>query len=329
MLPVKMLLVVIALLALSLGTSALAQGAAMDEGVRLFEQRQYDEARSYFTALAAREPRNAAAPFYLGRIAMAQNDPGKAAPFFEQAVKLEPGSSTYHDWLGRAYGRQAQRANPLRQAGLARATRREFERAVDLDPNNLDAREDVIEYYLEAPGFLGGSVDKARSEAAAIAQRNPRRGHLAYARLAEHDKRLDEAEQHYEAALASATSAADSLAMVYRLGVFYQQTKQWPKAADLFENAVRRSPDEMGLWFQIGRTGALSGERLDRAEQALLRYLEHQPKPGEPPLANAHFRLGQVYERRGDAVRARSEYEAALSLDPKLKDARESLARLR
>jgi hypothetical protein len=47
-----------------------------------------------------------------------------------------------------------------------------------------------------------------------------------------------------------------------------------------------------------------------------------------PSIAAAHFRLGTILEKKGDAG-ARAEYETSLKIDPKQKLAREALAKLK
>ncbi len=84
----------------------------------------------------------------------------------ERAVNLEPQNASYHLWLGREYGRKAGDSNPLSAAGMARKAKNEFERAVQLDPANVQARVDLSEYYIEAPAIMGGGLDKARAQAA-------------------------------------------------------------------------------------------------------------------------------------------------------------------
>jgi hypothetical protein len=37
---------------------------------------------------------------------------------------------------------------------------------LELDPRNADARRDLLQFYLQAPGVVGGSVAKARALAA-------------------------------------------------------------------------------------------------------------------------------------------------------------------
>ena len=85
----------------------------------------------------------------------------EAAAAFEKAVRMAPRNSSYHHWLGKAYGRLAERANWLSAIDLAAKTRDSFERAVELNGNNIDALADLREYYLSAPAFLGGSRESA------------------------------------------------------------------------------------------------------------------------------------------------------------------------
>lgn len=80
----------------------------------------------------------------------------------QKAVSLEPGNSHYHLWLGRIYGEKADRANFLSAASLAGKVRNEFEAAVRLDPKNMEARSDLADFYLEAPGIVGGGKTRRR-----------------------------------------------------------------------------------------------------------------------------------------------------------------------
>src|SRR5437868_595108 len=89
--------------------------------------------------------------------------------------------------LGTAWGLVA-------SAHLAKKVRQEFERAVELDASNVDARSDLAEFYIEAPAFMGGGKNKARREAEAIAQHDAATAHWLQARIAEKDEHFDVAE---------------------------------------------------------------------------------------------------------------------------------------
>lgn len=82
---------------------------------------------------------------------------------FERAAGIAPAESTYHHWLGKSYGRTAEKSNWLRALKFARRTRQELETAVRLDDRNIDALSDLLMYYRRAPAFLGGSERRARA----------------------------------------------------------------------------------------------------------------------------------------------------------------------
>jgi tetratricopeptide (TPR) repeat protein len=311
--------------AMSVPNVVLAAQNGDSAGILLFEAGKFREAKTVFEPAYRSNARDAAAAFYLGRIAMEERRNDKAADYFEAATKLDPKSSTYFLWLGRAYGREAQNANVLRQPGLARKTRAAWERAIELDPDNLDARSDLIQYYVQAPGFLGGSTQKALEQAELIRQRNALRGYLELGALYERDEKFADAEKAY---LGAAKEKSERHVGEYRLGVFYQNTGAYEKAFELFEQLIAANPSEFGALFQIGKTGAMSGQRLDRATSALEAYLQTTPGRNDPSLAAAHWRLGMVHEKRQHRQRAKAEYESALRLDPTFKQATESLRKL-
>jgi len=107
---------------------------------------------------------------------------------FKAAVALQPGDSTAHLWLARALGRKTETANALVAALEVSHVRKEFELAVALDPNNLEARSDLLEFYLEAPRLFGGGIEKAQAQAEAIAKLDPAEGQRARTHIAEKER---------------------------------------------------------------------------------------------------------------------------------------------
>ena len=277
-----------ALLALSLGAAA-AVSSDLSQAVALFRAKHYPDARLAFEKIAATEPQNAAAHYYLGRIALYRDDIDTADAELEKATALDPHDSDYFFWLGSAYGIAAREKHSLFKASHCRSA---LLKAVALDPNNLDAREGLVTYYRMAPFFLGGSLAKAHAQAAEIKKRDPLRGALAEAEICISEKK-------------------------------------YANAFAALEDLLKTHPHEFVALYQIGYISAISGLHLDRGEAALKEYLSHTPDSTQPSLAYAHLRLGNIYERENKIDAARAEYKAALARDPRFELASQALDGLR
>jgi tetratricopeptide (TPR) repeat protein len=240
----------------------------------------------------------------------------------ERSVALEEGNAEYHLWLGRAYGSQAIRASVLKQPALARKVKREFERASQLDPDNLEARFGLIEYYLRAPGILGGSLKKADEQAREIRKRDPLQGYRAYGRLAEQRKDFDQALREYGRAAAEFPEKAEPS---YWMGAVHGRNGEYATAFAVYEKLLEKDSGQLVACYQIGQLAAVSGQQLERGEECLKLYLQRDPKPDEPSLASAHYRLGLLYDKKGSRELARREYLAALEIEPARSDARKAL----
>src|SRR4051794_39833360 len=126
----------------------------------------------------------------------------KATETLERALAQDPSNSNINLWLGRAYGRRAETSSMLTAPGYAGKARTYFEKAVQLNPSNLEAQSDLFEYYLEAPGFLGGGFDKAANVAEQMSKLDRSEGEWAQAKLAEKRKEFNSAEAHLRQAIA-------------------------------------------------------------------------------------------------------------------------------
>jgi tetratricopeptide (TPR) repeat protein len=155
-------------------------------GVTLFEHGQFAAAQQFFEAFVSQYPADPSGAYYLGRIAFESEQYDQAATWFERAVQLDSGNSDYHRWLGRTYGQQAQHAGG-EAFFLARKVKTHLEKAVELNPDNIEARFDLMEYYLQAPAFLGGDAAKAKEQAAEITKRDASAGRKAWQRCQQED----------------------------------------------------------------------------------------------------------------------------------------------
>ncbi len=178
-------------------------------------------------------------------------------PGCEKAVAIESDNGLYHLWLGRIYGEKADRSGFLTAAGLAKKVRAEFERAVELSPNNWEARTDLAEFYLEAPAIVGGGKDKARAQAALMTPLNPAMAHWVIARIDEKNKDNAAAEQEYRAAIEASHGGARAWV---NLAGFYRHTNRFDdmeKALRSMESSPLDRPaalvDGSGMLLRAGR----------------------------------------------------------------------------
>ena len=240
----------------------------------------------------------------------------------ETAVRAEPESSRDHYWLGRALGEEARTAGIFSQARLARRVKAEFEKSVELDPQNLDARFALMQFHAIAPALMGGSRSESVRQADELRRRSPLRGHAAFGFLFAREKKWTEAEAEYQAARREFPAEADP---VYWLVYFYQSRQRYDDAFQLLDERLAALPAEPRAQFELGRTSAFSGLRLDRAEECLRKYLERPADRERPSPGSAHYWLGRVLERKGDTPLARSEYRRALELEPNNPEAKKAL----
>ncbi|HYV99072.1 MAG TPA: tetratricopeptide repeat protein [Gemmatimonadaceae bacterium] len=259
-----------------------------------------------------------------GRAQMDSNKADNAVKTFEQAVKLAPQNADAHYQLGGALGTVAEKASVFKQPFLAKRVKSEFEKAVELDPRHIGARNGLVQFYLKAPGVMGGSVDKAREQAAAIMAINRLRGHFARAEIANDQKDLAGEETEYRAAF---NEFPDSLNALTTLVSFLANNN---KPADAFvpiERYLAAKPNDRVALYWYARSAAVTGTHLERGEQ-ILRNMIANPVDTGPRIAREgmHYRLGDIAAKKGDAATARAEYQEALRINPKFEPARKALS---
>jgi tetratricopeptide (TPR) repeat protein len=237
-----------------------------------------------------------------------------AAGECEQAVRLDAGNSNYHLWLGRALGERADRASFLSAFSLGKRVRTEFEEAVNLDPHNVLALSDLGEFYREAPGVVGGGLDKAENIAGQLDRLSPARAHQLRSAIAE--SRKDEAAAEHELRLSIQTSPHPAFQWTV-LASFYEHRQRWPEMEDAIHNCTSAAAKDhtAGVALYDG-AGILIRARRDPelAAKMLEDYLAGDSKTEEAPAFVAHYRLARLLEQLGDRVGAQREQAAGYDL---------------
>ena len=267
---------------------AWASGPDLDRANKLYNITEFQQSLEVLQAVPNKD---AAVYELMGRNYYGLGDFRKATEALEHSAVLAPGNSTVYLWLGRAYGRRAETSSIVTAPGFANKARQSFEKAAQLNPANLEAQSDLFEYYLEAPGILGGGFDKAAATAAQIARISPAEGYWAQARLAEKRKEFGSAEAHLRRAVEIAPQQISRLIDLARLLTGRGRYQE----ADLsLAMAEKIAPNSPRLMFAKADLYIKSKRNLDVARQLLKRYLSSTLTPEDPPRADAEKLLKQV-----------------------------------
>lgn len=207
-----------------------------------------------------------------------------AVDFFEKALTISPANSEYELWLGRAWGRRAETGGWMMAASYASKARQSFERAVALDPQNREAKNDLFTFYLNAPGFLGGGIEKAEAAAKSIAAERPAEYEFEESQIADRKKDYSGAETHLRRALEFAPAEAGR---VVDLARYLARRGRLKESDQLFEKAVKLAPGQPRVAFAEASTHIENHRSIARARALLESYLHASLTPDDPPRQEA------------------------------------------
>ena len=262
--------------------------ADMERARELYHLTQYEESLKVLRAIPSKD---SAVYDLMGRDYFMDGDFKKATEALEKAVAAEPANSNYALWLGRAYGRRAETSNPFTTVGYASKARQYFERSVELDPRNIEALNDLLDYYLEAPGILGGGMEKARGVVSRISLVDPAEGHWAQAKLDEKRQEFGSAEAQLRRAI---DLAPHQVGRVVDLAKFLYKQGRYQEAEQSFARAEQLAPNNPKLLFAKADSYIQAGRNLAAAKSLLERYLEATITPDDPPKSQARKLLRQI-----------------------------------
>jgi tetratricopeptide (TPR) repeat protein len=309
-----------ALFVLVIGTTA---GADADPSA-LLKAGKADQAIHVLNLAIARAPQDARSYHLLSRVFYQLELWDNSIRMAEKALALDPQNSSYHLWLGRAMGRKAEEANPFTAFGLARKVKTEFERAVALDKDNLMARADLSEFYLEAPGFLGGDKNKAKQQADYVAGHDRALASYIYARVQEKQGNTG-AEAEYKKAIAASREPARYWV---ELAHYYRRTGRLGEMEDAVHHSVTAAQQGEPSEFDAAALLLHSGRDFAGATQILRHYVSQEDPSEDGPAFRAHYLLGVLLEKQGKKKEATAEFQTALRMASEYHPAQDALARV-
>ena len=260
----------------------------LSTAIKQLESRNAVEAKTILEKLVKSDVNNPEIHFYLGKALLMLKDAENASEEFEKAIQINPNKSDYHFLLGQAYGMDAQNSGIFTRIRLAPKIKNEFIKAVELDSKNVRARKNLIQFYIMAPGIMGGSYEKAINEAKTLVTIDEKSGHYELAKAYYANKNYTSAEEEYK----------------------------------ILESKWGNQKEYSGFYNDYGYMLI----KLSRFDEAILKFNKQVAlNPSDP---NSYDSLGDGYKSAGKKSEAIAAYKKALELDPNFKSSKKSIEEL-
>lgn len=284
---------------------------------QFYRAENFSKAKPLFEAYLKENPNDAMTREYLGDIAGYDKEWDLALSYFETLVAENTTNATYHFKYGAVLGMKALTVNKLRGAFYISDIKKHFETAARLDPNHIEVRWALVEFYIQLPGIIGGSEEKAILYANELAAISPVDGHLANGYIAEYNDRPKDAERFYKQAIA----VGGSVHTYDTLTSFYENTNRPEEALENTKECLAVHNDRNALHYQIGKITAQYNLDARLGISCLKKYLKNHSVKDGVPKDWAYLRLAQIYKNKGNKYKALSWIDKALQERPSFTEA--------
>ncbi len=282
---------------------------SIEEGKAELQRGHIGRAKEIFEAVLKGDDNNAEAHYRLGLVELRRDyrNEDDAVDHMERATELMPQNADYQYGYGAALGMKAQNSGVLKQAFLAPKVKKAFMQAVALNPNLVQARIGLAQYYLRAPSLMGGDEEKGWKEIDTVITLDEYQGRVAKAGLLTSEKKFDDAER--ELKLLSSRFPRD-WRVWNSLSNFYIRQKRNVEGIAAAQKSVQIRPDTAESYKTLGQAQLQNGEydsALDNLKKALRLDKDH---------LTATYLLAKTYEAKGMKNEARESYQRTLELNP-------------
>jgi len=290
---------------------------ANEDAIEAYEQKNFSEAKALFERSLKSDPKSVISLQYLAKIAIKDSEFDDAEDFILRAQEIAPKNASVQYDVAQIMGRQAQESSIFSAPGYAKKTLKAYEQAVQLEPSNINYRQGLIAFYLQAPSIVGGDKELALEQAIAIETLDPVKGFIALVDVYQTTEENTKLETLYSTI---DSKFPESGGLFYRRGLYYQSAKKYSKALVDFQKAHAAKPqneDDLTAYaalYQIGRNSVLSGKDIDNGIKALQDYLVNAPSDPILPGADwTKYRLGLLLSNKGDKQNAAKLFKQAKS----------------
>ena len=261
--------------------------------------------------------------FWLGKSQLKNREWDKAVEAMEKAVQMEPSNAMYHLWLGRAYGARAENRFVLRAYSDAKRVLKEFQKARELDAGDIGIRFDLLEFYVQANGLVGGDEEKAWAEAEAIAMLDPAIGFTARATIYERKEKWNLAEKEYRNGIEeyprNSNLQKDLAQFLFNRGNYKEALETVEKSLEL------NSQSKQARFLEAASRVNLIRLDVEKAEKNMRELAGSPLGDDDPAREDVYYWQGVLYDLTGNRTKARDTLEKALQVNPAHETAKEYL----
>lgn len=274
-----------------------------DQGLVAFIEGRYQEAKDYFTKQLLNPAQKNKSLIYLSRIALDMGDTETAVEHIETALTLEPNTAEEIVLSGDIYCSQAQQSSMFSALGLAKKCIAQYDSAVKQFPGDANGLVAAMRFYLEAPGFAGGSSKKGKELLARLDKLSPEDANTYHVFLLEKEGKTDAA-----MALADKLSQQEfqSVQNQYELARFYRDKTLYVKAQPLFESLLSWPATPHNKWYvndsllQLGEILLAQKQDIQRSIELMEQYKQKNSNPHDQHYFWSTWSLAQAYKANGN-----------------------------
>ena len=261
---------------LILFNSAIYADDHLEKGIQQFHERKLEQAKSFFEDVLDENEQDAEAWYWLGRTNLGLRDHDEALDCFDEAIDLDENNAEYHFQRGNALGIKTQNSMVIKQAWLAPKVLKAFEKAIELDPTHIGGHVGAANFYLQAPGIMGGDLEKAKEQAKILLELDEFQGRMLLIAIYQKEDKVDLAEKEFENFDLAHIDSTGNYGFYNASGYFFLRHKKYEKAIAMFKKQVEMAPDQANPYDSLG-DGYKAAGKYNLAREAYQKALEIDP----------------------------------------------------
>ena len=168
-----------------------------EKAEKLFQQEKWEQSKLLFESCLKSNPNNFKTIEYLGDIAGHQKKWDDAIHQYKILKNQFPKVANYHYKFGGALGMKAKSVSKLKAIRMIDEIEKEFIMATKLDAKHIDSRWALVIFYIELPGIIGGSENKATNYSNELMNLSKVDGYLSKGYIDAYFNRYKNAEANY------------------------------------------------------------------------------------------------------------------------------------